>query len=128
MSISDDLNVNAGRIARAWLSYHDSEDEEYFWAVEELLRLVFENPQKAWNVVSRVNEFSASHELREYLDGIIAAGPLEDLVHAHGTWLISQLLNQPTVDERLRDQLRLVYFREGIAKVTKDKLLALTEK
>ena len=125
MTAQDDQREEDERIARVWLSYHESEQDCEFWVVEKMLELVFEQPQRAWDIVLRINELSMTHPLREYVDGIVAAGPLEELIHAHGKWLIGKISEQAGRDERLREQLRYIYIRESLDAAVRDKLSAI---
>lgn len=114
MRTSGDDTGNDGGVVRSWIAYHESEEETDFWAVEKLLELVFEQPQRAWKIILKINAQTSSHPLREYLDGIVAAGPLEELVHAHGKWMIGQVEKRACADERLREQLGHMYLREDL--------------
>ena len=122
MTTSRDDTGNDEAVVHSWIAYHESEGESDFWAVEKLLQLVFEQPQRAWEIILRINFLTSSHPLREYLDGIVAAGPLEDLVHAHGKWMIGQVEERALQDERLREQLGHMYLREDLDKSVQDAL------
>lgn len=74
---------SAGEIAVAWLANTD----QTFWAVEELMCMCDEQPERAWPVVRKLAELATSEE--DF--GKIGAGPLEDLLAKHGVIFIERI-------------------------------------
>lgn len=123
MTSARDNLLDDDRVARAWLSYHEAEQDCDFWAVERLLQLLSTEPQRAWNIVLGINSLTVAHPLREYLNGVISAGPLEELIHMHGKWLIGQIEEQASKDRRLREQLGHVYLRGDLDADIRERLI-----
>lgn len=79
-------------IADAWIEYHhagDHADEHHkdFWAYERLGELTSDEPETAWQLIITILR-------RDPSDAIIAnlaAGPMEDLLGAHGDRFIQRV-------------------------------------
>jgi hypothetical protein len=63
------------------------EQDINFWAWEEFERLGNEEPETAWSAILAVLDYTAD----KYTLGNLAAGPLEDLIDAHGEQFIERI-------------------------------------
>ena len=93
-----DLNA----LAEAYLRNHRSSDKEKdFWAWEEVLRLIRDEPEAAWRVTLLLLDKAES----DAEVGYIAAGPLEDFIDVHGHRALDRI--DEVVDRNQRLQLAL---------------------
>ena len=58
-----------------------------FWAVEEMVSLPYADPERAWRVILAVTERAPP----DWVLAILGAGPLEDLLRAHGLDFIDRV-------------------------------------
>ena len=72
--------------ARYWSKVPEAK-EEYSWAFAELLDLVSDSPEKGWECILYALQ---SPECQPHL-GVLAAGPLEDLLCLHGQAFIERV-------------------------------------
>ena len=93
LSAADERRIDA------WFRY-----EENFWSFETMNDLVSERPEEAWPVFLRMLEGADEGHV-----GSLAAGPLEDLLHAHGPLLIDRIAAEARSNAKLRDALTGVY-------------------
>ena len=81
-------------------------DESSSWANDELLGLVWHDPERAWPIICSIVERNPP----KWLLGILAAGPLEDLLRAHGPRFIERVEEVALQNELFRcDVLACVY-------------------
>jgi len=81
-------------------------DESSSWAIDELLGLVWQDPELAWPMICSIVE----REPPKWLLGILGAGPLEDLLRAHGPRFIERIEEAALQNEFFRcDVLACVY-------------------
>ena len=100
------------KLASTWLEYHLSGEEKDFWAVEELQSLAACNFEEAWKVIRAINAIKVNDpHWEEFIDGCLAAGPLEDLIVKFGDKLIHQIELESQKNPKLRKQLGLIYKR-----------------
>lgn len=83
----------------AWFTY-----EENFWAFEAMSELVGERPEEAWPVLLRMLDAADDGHV-----GSLAAGPLENLLHAYGPQFIDRVAAEARTNAKLRDALTGVY-------------------
>jgi hypothetical protein len=77
-----------------------------WWAVEQLmLPTEGEQAEDCWRVILDV----LSREPPEKVLAILAAGPLEDLIHYHGPLFIDRIEREARMDPAFRDLLRGVW-------------------
>jgi len=90
----------------AWIAAQDAEEgskewEENCWASDDLIRLAIDKPDETWDVILRIH----AQELSEKVRGMLAAGPLEDLLVYHGEQYIKHVralaLKDPIFKETL---------------------------
>ena len=95
-----ELDLNA--LAEAYLrSHRGSDNDEDFWAWEEVQRLVKDDPDAAWRVTLLLLDKAAS----DAEVGYVAAGPLEDFIDVHGHAACDRI--DEVVDRNQRLQLAL---------------------
>ena len=83
----DDMN----KIAEAWTEFcrlpEDTlEREQRFWSYEQLCELVQNDPETAWRIIQIIRR-----EGSDLILSNLAAGPLEDLLVAHGDRFIDRI-------------------------------------
>jgi hypothetical protein len=93
------LGADDERRIEAWFT-----NEENFWAFETMNALVSEQPEQAWPILLRMLEGADEGHV-----GSLSAGPLENLLHAHGPLLIDRIAAEARTNEKLRDALTGVY-------------------
>ena len=80
-------------VVASWFVYNAK-----FWAWEGLQELVKDDPEKAWQAI----EMLACHPNADDVLDSIAAGPLEDLLAAHGARFVARVEQQARRDDRFR--------------------------
>ena len=77
-------------------------DDSSSWANDELMALVWEDPERAWPIICSIVERNPP----KWLLAILAAGPLEDLLKAHGPRFIERVEQVAIQSERFRCDVR----------------------
>lgn len=75
------------------------------WADELINELTSENPDVAWKFIQRV----VSKTENSYVLEILAAGPLEGLLSAHGEYVIERVESEAANNPQFRSVLALVW-------------------
>jgi hypothetical protein len=96
--------VGREEIAATYLRYYALKKQEDNWAVREVDTLVQDDPTEAWEVTRILVNTAPSDEALAY----VAAGPLEELLHKHGSVLINR------IEEESRGSARLQLALSGI--------------
>ena len=91
------------RTAVAWIELHQvpensPEWEELFWAFERVSALVQDDPETAWRIIEVIRQKDGGDLVLSNL----AAGPLEDLLVAHGEEFIVRIEAAAENDQQLR--------------------------
>lgn len=79
--------------ATAYIRYQEraegpvSEDDPLFWAVDQFFTFSDENPELCWHAIIEI----LSRQPCEKVLGMLAAGPLEDLIEFHGPVYIDRI-------------------------------------
>jgi hypothetical protein len=81
------------------------EQDLNWWAEETFQKLVHTDPEAAWELVLQVIENTDNVDVL----GILAAGPLEDLVNYHGPQFIERIEQRAAADDTFREMLSGVY-------------------
>jgi len=81
------------------------ESEVNFWAWEEFERLTRDEPESAWSAILGV--VVATDD--EYTLAMLAAGPLEDLIDAHGEAFVERIEHIAAADAKFRSVLQGVW-------------------
>jgi hypothetical protein len=84
------------RVARSWL-----EVQRHGWAWERVEHLGEGDPHEAWSLLGVLVDLADSDELL----ADIGAGPLEDVLRAHGAELIDEIERKAAADPRFRRAL-----------------------
>jgi hypothetical protein len=92
-----------GEIAASWIALHrlaeeSPEREALFWAFCSAHELVIEDPEKGWAMIEEIRRLDGSDLILSNL----AAGPLEDLLVAHGEQLIERIEAACGRDQQLK--------------------------
>jgi len=85
-------------IAATYLRYYGLKQQEDRWAVAEVDALVRDDPTEAWEVTRVLVNTAPSDEALAY----VAAGPLEELLHRHGSVLIDRMEEESRGNARLQ--------------------------
>ena len=85
-------------IAATYLRHHLLKQQEDSWAVREVDTLVRDDPTEAWEVTRVLVNTAPSNEALAY----VAAGPLEELLHRHGSVLIDPIEEESKGNARLQ--------------------------
>jgi hypothetical protein len=90
--------VDIEGLVSAYLAACDMEKwpDELWWAWEKMDRLISYKPEVAWEVILQLIHRAFS----EKIIGLIAAGPLEELLAQHGEAFIKQVEEMARKDER----------------------------
>ena len=81
-------------------------DDSTSWANDEMMCLVWEDPERAWPIITAI----AERDLPTWQLAILAAGPPEDLLQAHGLRFIDRVEQKALQSERFRkDVLARIY-------------------
>jgi hypothetical protein len=93
------------QIAEAWIElYYLPEDaperEDKFWSYERLSELIQEDPEAAWSVIQIIRR-----EGSDLILSNLGAGPLEDLLVAHGDQFIDRVETLAEQDAQFRKLL-----------------------
>lgn len=91
------------RLIEGWFEY-----EESFWAFSALNDLIEEDTPLAWSITLELIARAAD----EGEIGLVAAGPLEDLIRGHADAIWDELTTKAYEDPRLRTALRGVWVFE----------------
>lgn len=102
MSIEHDSQ----QIATAWIKLHSApeespEREELFWAYNHVCDLIQDDPEEGWEIIETIRRLDESDLTLSNL----AAGPLEDLLVAHGEKFIDRIEALAKDDQQLRKLL-----------------------
>jgi hypothetical protein len=96
-------------LSEAWMEYqlHSRErvSEATFWAWQRLDDLVRCEPEEAWKVIEAIRQANGSDRIL----GILAAGPLEDLLAKHGDQFIDRVETLARRDKQFRKLLGAVW-------------------
>jgi Family of unknown function (DUF6869) len=77
----------------------------YFWAFERLSDLVRDDPEDAWKVIEMIRRLDGADRVLANL----GAGPLENLLVAHGDEFIDRIECLAKSDEQFRKLLGIVW-------------------
>jgi len=91
------------RIIEAWF-----ENEENFWAFSAMSDLCDEDPRLAWSITLELIERADD----EYEIGVVAAGPLEDLIRKHTDTIWADVVEKAHTNPRLAAALQGVWVFE----------------
>lgn len=88
------------RLVAAWLEY-----QRNWWAFSALQDLCDSDPEAAWPILLRLVSLAENDELLE----AIGAGPMEDLLQAHGHVLVARLEAEVPTNSKLQKVLASVW-------------------
>jgi hypothetical protein len=98
------------QIAEGWIRLHhlpwqSPERERYFWAFNSLSDLVRDDPEEAWKIIHVIRRIDGTDRILSNL----GAGPLEDLLVAHGDKFIDRVEILAKSDEQFWKLLGIVW-------------------
>jgi hypothetical protein len=91
-------------LVAAYLSHYATGDEALFWAWQRVKEYVRTDPTKAWQLTLQL--IAAAPDNGSL--GLVAAGPLEDLLYARGPLFIDELERLASSDPKFLSALRLI--------------------
>lgn len=98
------------KIANDWIEYYISGQDDCFYATERLLELAYTEPSRAWTIIKLINHVSIDDPYwLEFVDSVLAAGPIEDLLAANGRDFVRLFVEEAKSNGRLLKQLELIY-------------------
>lgn len=106
MTQSAHADLAAAYIAFAHAAEDSAEYEANFWAFERFADLCLEQPDEAWHAILDV----LSHDPNPRVIGMLAAGPMEELLVHHGAVIIDR------VEERARNDRLVATLLGGVWK------------
>jgi len=80
-------------------------DDPWFAAITELDRLAHDQPDLAWDLMLQI----LARDQSDYVVGMLAAGPLEDLIHYHGPTFVDRVESQARADATFKRVLQGVW-------------------
>lgn len=94
------------QIAAAWVKLHSAPEESperegLFWAYSRVCDLIQDDPEEGWEIIEIIRRLDESDLILSNL----AAGPLEDLLVAHGGKFIDRIEVMAKDDQQLRKLL-----------------------
>ncbi len=97
-------------IAKGWMEYHVSGEDDLFHFIEILIELVHADPERAWDIILMIGSINDyNEEWLSFIDSSLAAGVLEELLVTNGEKVVEVLTNDPGIlNRRLQHQLSLV--------------------
>lgn len=108
------------RFVSAWISAQIAEHKspEYLeneWAVDKFIDLPYNDPEETWELIRMVLETKPSDEVM----AILAAGPLEDLMTAHGENYIQRVETEARQNPAFRRLMQDVWLSPGDTPIQK---------
>lgn len=102
--------VDISSLAEAWIALErakkGSEAEKvYEWAFTEEWRIIQKAPEYGWQLIATI----FANDPADTVTGMLAAGPLEDLLAAHGPDFIDRIEEKARYDRRFAVMLGGVY-------------------
>jgi hypothetical protein len=91
-------------LVAAYLSHYATGDDALFWAWQRMQEYVRTDPPKAWQLTLQL--IAAAPDNGSL--GLVAAGPLEDLLYARGQLFIDELERLASSDPKFLSALRLI--------------------
>jgi hypothetical protein len=93
-------SIDRERLVQAWLTF-----QRNWWSYRALIDLCEKDPDLAWPVLLRVISEAEDQEMLE----TIGAGPLEDVLRAHGEALVAEVEEESCSNQKLRCALGSVW-------------------
>ena len=78
-----------------------TEQDINWWAEEQFQKLAHDDPETLWLLIQRVLQLTEKPDVL----GILAAGPLEDLINFHGAAFIERIERKAASDAAFRELL-----------------------
>jgi hypothetical protein len=92
----------------AWIASQKAQPEEkeqYLWAIDAMFDIPDKTPELAWELILRIYEHDKSPEVL----GALTAGPIEDLMEAHGKDFIERVEGMARNDPLFRNIMSNVW-------------------
>jgi hypothetical protein len=103
-------NLNEEKLIRHWILYSEAKEgsperEEYYWAESKLTDYIETDPELVWKLLLNI----LSREISQWAVGLLAAGPLEDLLSDYGPQLIDRVEKEARINPKFRIALTGVW-------------------
>ena len=89
----------------AQIAFDHRQKEPLHWAIDAFMRYPYDDPDLAWELIQRVLSADEAGRVRD----ILAAGPLEDLMSAHGPHFIDRVEALAQSDAAFKDLMAGVW-------------------
>jgi len=96
-------NYNEEKLILHWIRYNELEEksperEKYFWAECKINDYIETDPELVWKLLLNI----LSREISQWAVGLLAAGPLEDLLSYYGPQLIDRVEKEARISPKFR--------------------------
>src|ERR1051325_3550555 len=104
------INMNDTDIVAAYVRYFMEGAASDSWAPEELNELASRNPDRAWEIIQRINATRIeSEEWQQHVYAALGCGALEELIVLHEKKMLPVILTAAKEDPILRLELSTIY-------------------
>ena len=98
--------TDLSKIADAWIAFNEigidsPESSDLWWAIQKVMEWNIDRPELVWEFILLANNMRLSDKVTQNL----AAGPLEDLLVAHGSQFIERIVKLAQQDESFSNLL-----------------------
>ena len=103
-------NYNEEKLIRHWIRYNELEEysperKEYFWAECKINDYIETDPELVWKLLLNI----LSRDINERTIGLLAAGPLEDLLSDYGPQFIDRVEKESETNDAFKYALTGVW-------------------
>ncbi|WP_306640641.1 DUF6869 domain-containing protein [Sanyastnella coralliicola] len=102
--------VNLDELTSKWIAYQASSDPNLHWAIFAFDDLTYNEPHSAWEAIKMTFEKART---AEEIVGMIAAGPLENLLTNHGEMMFSLVAEYTKANPNFKNCLRGVWLEKS---------------
>ena len=93
-----------------WIDYHNydsksKEAEDHFWAIKTAFNFGYDNPEMLWRLILEVLKRNPP----PLAEGMLAVGPLEDILTKYGPLFIDRVEKEAAVNPKFKDLLSEVW-------------------
>jgi hypothetical protein len=120
--------TNRERLIEAYFAHAKAmeqgiQDDPYFWAVEEIWKLIERDPEGMWTLVLEMLRRADG----DYMIAFIAAGPLEDFIVRYGSAWLERIEAEARTNAKFRRALVGVWGKSRMPEELVRRLRALVE-
>jgi len=104
------VRADTDELIAAYWAYERTHDESLFWAWEAVATERWHDPEAKWPLILRLLDAAAD----DWEVGLVAAGPLEDLLIMYGKDFIDRMESEARTNAKLREALAGVWLRGSL--------------